>query len=383
MPARRADLLRMRRSAQLLDDRSAPTPAAVVQRMLAVQAQDFGAACWALGARSATSTRDDVLAALDDGSIVRSWPMRGTLHFVPPADLRWMLGVTTTRMIAGLALRHRRLELESADFTRARDIVTDALSGGRSIGRAELMALWEANGIATAGQRGYHLIYFLAQNGLLCWGPTHKTQQSLVLLDEWAPERRELEHDEALGEFLLRYLTGHGPATVKDFVWWTKGTVAGAKTAIAVLGDRIRTLEVDGVEYLVTAEQADAEARADTGTGTGSEADGRRRTGVAQKGVDLLPAFDEYLLGYQDRSPVIDDEHFAAVVPGKNGVFAPILVAKGRVAGTWRRASTSSAVTIEPLPFERLTSAENTAVRRAATAYGRFLGLTASVTAEG
>ncbi|MFJ8893620.1 winged helix DNA-binding domain-containing protein [Leifsonia sp. NPDC102414] len=366
MPARRADLLRMRRSAQLLDDRSAPTPVAVVQRMLAVQAQDFGAACWALGARSAGSTRDDVLAALDDGSIVRSWPMRGTLHFAPPADLRWMLGVTTTRMIAGLTLRHRQLELESEDFTRARDVVTEALSGGRSIGRAELMALWEANGIATAGQRGYHLIYFFAQNGLLCWGPTHKTQQSLVLLDEWAPERRELEPDEALGEFLLRYLTGHGPATLKDFVWWTKGTVAGAKTAVAVLGDRISTLEVDGVEYLATAEQADAEAG----------------TPAARKGVDLLPAFDEYLLGYQDRTPVIDDEHFTVVVPGKNGVFAPILVSAGRVVGTWRRASTSSAVTVEPLPFARLTAAEKTGVRRAATAYGRFLGLPAAVTAE-
>ena len=373
MTARRADLLRMRRRAQLLDPPAAGDPTAVVHRMLAVQAQDFGAACWALGARCPGSTRDDVLAALDAGSIIRSWPMRGTLHFVPPVDLRWMLGVTTTRMVAGLTARHRQLELESADFVRARDIATDALAGGGRIGRAELMALWEANGIATAGQRGYHLIYFLAQTGVLCWGPTHKTQQALVLLDEWAPPAtaRQLEPDEALGEFLLRYLLGHGPATVKDFVWWTKGTMAGAKTAIAVLGDRIGRLEVDGVEYLVAAEHADG----------GEHAEDRGK--ASRAAVDLLPAFDEYLLGYQGRSPVIDDAHFTVVVPGKNGVFAPILVSKGRVVGTWRRTTASTSVAVEPLPFGRLTAAERAGVKRAATAYGRFLGLPATVTAEG
>lgn len=363
----------MRRSAHALDGSERLTPVQVVERLLAVQAQDFGAALWALGSRSPGTTRADVLSALDDGSVVRSWPMRGTLHFVPPADLRWMLGVTTTRMVAGLTLRHRQLELESDDFGRARDVVTEALAGGRSIGRAELMELWEANGIATAGQRGYHLIYFFAQTGLLCWGPTHKTQQSLVLLDEWAPESRALEPDEALGEFLLRYLIGHGPATVKDFVWWTKGTVAGAKTAMAVLGDRIATLEVDGVEYLATAEQVHGDAHPVAAHPVAADA----------KAVDLLPAFDEYLLGYQDRSPVIDDEHFQTVVPGKNGVFAPILVSKGRVAGTWKRASTSSAVRVDPLPFGRLTGVETAGVRRSAKAYGRFLGLTATVTEEG
>lgn len=386
MTARRADLLRMRRRAQLLDQPAstgaAGDPTAVVHRMLAVQAQDFGAACWALGARSPGSTRDDVLAALDSGSIIRSWPMRGTLHFVPPADLRWMLGVTTTRMVAGLTARHRQLELESADFVRARDIVTGALAGGGRIGRAELMALWEANGIATAGQRGYHLIYFLAQTGVLCWGPTHKTQQALVLLDEWAPPAtaRQLEPDEAVGEFLLRYLLGHGPATVKDFVWWTKGTMAGAKTAIAVLGDRIGRMEVDGVEYLVAAEHADGGESAEGADGAG-HAHGRGR--ASRAAVDLLAAFDEYLLGYQDRSPVIDDAHFTVVVPGKNGVFAPILVSKGRVTGTWRRTTASTSVAVEPLPFGRLTAAERAGVKRAATAYGRFLGLPATVTAEG
>ena len=225
------------------------------------------------------------------------------------------------------------------------------------MGRAEAMELWEAAGIATGGQRGYHLLYYLAQTGVICWGPTLRTQQALVLLDEWAPPERArlLDPDEAGAEYLRRYLAGHGPATLKDFVWWTKGTLAAARAAVAILGDELMTLEVDGVEYLVGAELAD---RAASLPATRSE----------RSAVQLLPAFDEYLLGYQDRSPVIDDAQFERVVPGKNGVFSPILVLQGRVAGTWRRSGS----TIVPLPFEPLSAARETAAERSATAYLRF-----------
>lgn len=357
MPARRSDLLRMRRLAQALDGDREVGPADVTRRMLAVQAQDFGAACWALALRTVAPSRSAVLADLDVGRIVRSWPMRGTLHFVAPEDLRWMLGVTTARMVAGLTRRHRDLELEPPDFVRAQDLLTAALSGGRSLGRADVMALWEAAGIATGGQRGYHLLYFLAQTGVICWGPTHRTQQALVLLDEWAPlsASRTLEPDEAIAEYLRRYLAGHGPATLKDFVWWTKGTVAQARTAVAVLGDELTTLEVDGTEYLVTARLADTAAATP-------------ETRAESAAVHLLPGFDEYLLGYQNRDPVIDPADFERVVPGKNGIFSPVVIARGRVAGTWRRDGEA----IEARPFLPLTAAQERGVERAADRYRRY-----------
>ncbi|WP_348787786.1 winged helix DNA-binding domain-containing protein [Leifsonia sp. NPDC080035] len=357
MTASRTDVLRMRRLAQAIDGDREHSPADVVRRMLAVQAQDFGAACWALGLRTTDATRSDVLADLDAGRIVRSWPMRGTLHFVPTEDLRWMLSVTTERMVAGLARRHAELELADHDFGRARDLLVAELEGGRSIGRADLMALWEGNGIATAGQRGYHLIYYLAQTGVVCWGPTHRTQQALVLLDEWAPQGRSLEEDEAHAEFLLRYLTGHGPATLKDFVWWTKGTVAGAKRGLAVLGDAVTTLEVEGTSYLVTAELADRAA-----------AHPERRS--ERDAVHLLPGFDEYLLGFQDRSPILEDEHAAAIVPGGNGVFQPIIVARGRIVGTWRTGGAKGEP--EARPFGELGAGQRAALARSARAYRRF-----------
>ncbi|MGO4300085.1 winged helix DNA-binding domain-containing protein [Leifsonia sp. RAF41] len=360
--ASRADLLRLRRLAQAIDGPREPDPAAVARRLLAVQGQDFAAGCWALALRTTGATQSDVLADLDAGRIIRSWPMRGTLHFVPPEDLRWMLSVTMDRMVAGLGRRQQQLGLEAADFARAADVVTAALTGGRSLSRTEAMELWESAGIATTGQRGYHLIYFLAQTGLLCWGPVVRSgngnpAQALVLLDEWAPAPAALEPDEAVAQFLLRYLAGHGPATVRDFVWWTKGTVAGAKTALGVLGDTVTTLESDGVEYLVTRELAD---RGAASPATRSEKDA----------VHLLPGFDEYLLGYQDRSPILDDEHAELIVPGNNGIFQPIIVAGGRIVGTWRRDGSN----VVPLPFASLTDTRLTRLQRAAKAYSRYAG---------
>ncbi len=352
------DLFRFRQAAHAL---TAPlgSPLAVAERMLAVQAQDFAAACWALGVRGATVTQADVIASLERGEIVRSWPMRGTLHFVPAQELGWMLRLTTPRMIAGLTRRHGQLELDDSDFAHARDVVVEALAGGGSLGRTELMELWERNGIRTTGQRGYHLIYYLAQTEVICWGPPHRSQQSLVLLDEWVPEPRRLDDDDALGEFLFRYLAGHGPATLKDYVWWTKGTMAGAKAGLAIIRDRVTSFDLDGSTYWMTAELADS---------AGS------RT-ARQRSIHVLPGFDEYLLGYQDRAPVLAPEFADRVVPGANGIFKPLIVSKGRIAGTWRRAANGTRVAIEAEPFAPLSPTEQTGFASGVRAYGRFLGL--------
>jgi hypothetical protein len=355
------DLIRLRLAAQLLREGELRSPADVARHLLATQAQDFAAACWALGLRAPGTTQPDVLMALERGEILRSWPMRGTLHFVPPEDLGWMLAVTTPRMIAGLATRNRQLELDDAAFERAREVVVNALSGGGTIGRAELMQEFEAHGIRTAGQRGYHLIYYLAQTGTLCWGPPHKAQQSLVLLDEWVTSPRELGPEESLREFLVRYLDGHGPATLKDFAWWSKVTITSARAALALARTELVELDLDGTSYWMTAKAADATSAAPPARG-------------AREAVRVLPGFDEYLLGYQDRSLVLPPEFAQRIVPGGNGIFLPTIVSRGRVVGTWRRASAAKGVTGQAQAFTRLTVRESAGFERAIRDYARFVG---------
>lgn len=365
--AEHREIARLRAASQGIFPRCAPSPAGIVERLLAVQAQDLPAAKWAVGARVDGSTLETVDAAINAGSIVRSWPMRGTLHLVPGRDLGWMLALTTQRLLRQAATTHARLGLDEGLLERCRELAHSALAGGHGLTRRGFQASLDEVGIDTSGGRGYHIIWYLAQTGTLCWGPTSGAAQQLVLLQEWVPNPRALDRDEALGEFFLRYIAGHGPATLADFAGWGKLTVADAKRGLAVAGSRLVAHTVDDTVYYLTAESA----------GEASDAALRRRFAES---VALLPAFDEYFLGYRDRELAADPEHHELIVPGKNGVFQPIIVAGGRVVGTWRRrvrgAGTPRAqLQLSPEPFAGLSRGQQAGVRRAALRYARFLGL--------
>ncbi|MCU1446628.1 winged helix DNA-binding domain-containing protein [Cryobacterium sp.] len=302
--ASRSDITRRRLESQALTGAPVTDPAAVVGRLLALQAQDLRWAKWAVAIRAPGTTSADVDALLDSGRIVRSWPMRGTLHLVAAEELGWMLALTIPRLWAGSTTRRRDLGLDEDTIERARDVALGALSGGRELSRAAFLEVLNSSGIDAAGQRGYHLIWHLAQSGTLCWGRQLDAQQMLVLLDEWVPRPRRLERDEALGEFLLRYLVGHGPAPLTDFAWWSQLTMADAKTALAVAGPHLTGLDVDGVQHLLPTASDVGPLR--------SAAPGRGRDAVL-----ALPGFDEHLLGYRDRSFAVEPENLTRVVPGK------------------------------------------------------------------
>jgi Winged helix DNA-binding domain len=364
--ASRRDVARLRLRAQALVGHDAHSAVDVVERMLALQAQDFLAAKWALGVRSPGLSAADVDAALNSGSIVRSWPMRGTLHVVPPTDLNWMLQLTTPRLLAGTKTRQAQLDLDQPVIEQARMVAHDVLSGGRELSRAGFLRALEDHGIATAAQRGYHLIWHLAQSGTLCWGRVEGTAQVLVLLDEWVPRPRRLHRDEALGEFLVRYLRGHGPATISDFAWWSQLTLADARTGLAVAGDRLSELEVDGQTLYLA-------AATDVGE-LGSRI--RQRSPVL-----TLGNFDEYLLGYRDRSFSVDPANLVRVVPGKNGIFLPLMVSNGRVIGTWRRQTKGRSITAEPQPFGAFSDRAAAGFARSIERYAAFFDVTATVLA--
>lgn len=285
--------------------------------------------------------------------------MRGTLHFVAPADIRWMLALLTPRVIAGQRGRHRQLELDQPTFDRSRDVLTRALEGGRQLTRDALYETLEAAGISTAGQRGIHILGRLAQDGLLCFAARQGKQQAFALLEEWVPPARMLERDEALAELAGRYFTSHGPATVPDFTWWSGLTVADAKVGIELAAPRLEREVIDGQDYWLSAE-AQSEMPA---------------VSPASPTAWLLPPFDEYTVAYKDRSAVHDPAHGGLM--SSNGIFYPIIVLDGRVAGTWKRVFKKSSVMITLSPFAPLKKKELQAVAVAAERYGAFLGMPA------
>ena len=208
------DVLRRRlRGHHLVTPRFA-RPADVVNWLCAVQAQDYLGSLWGIGLRTASGTESDVERAIADRTIVRSWPMRGTLHFVAADDIRWMLHLLTPRIALRGAARRRQLDLDTPALVRSRNRLEKALSGGNALTRPQAYRVLEEAGIATADQRGLHILLELGMQGVLCFGPRAGRQPTFVLLDEWVPTSRSLDRDDALGELARRYFTSHGPATV-------------------------------------------------------------------------------------------------------------------------------------------------------------------------
>jgi hypothetical protein len=347
--ARDVGLLRL--IAQRVAGPGSATAADAVRWMTATQAQDYASAVLAIALRTQSRSRSDVHAALDNGSVVRSWPMRGTLHFVAAEDLSWMLALTAERSLATSEKYRAQLGLELSTVERARDVAIETLSGGGRSSRADLLASWEKAGLQSVKEHGYRLIWHLAQTRTLCLGPTGPgptNEQHFVLFDEWITTPRHLERDEALGEWALRYFRSHGPATVKDFTWWTQLKAADVKTAVAIAAPQLERIVVDDVTYYV-----------DPNT-LASLTPLRRKA----RDVFLLPGFDEFLLGYQTRSAVLPTEFASRIVPGGNGVFLPTVISDGEVVGTWKRVGTGTKRTAAATAFTILGERVSESIER-------------------
>ncbi|MDH6679490.1 hypothetical protein M2284_003712 [Rhodococcus sp. LBL1] len=319
-----------------------------VRWLTAAQAQDYPGAVTSIALRSGPQGRASLIAALNAGEVVRSWPMRGTLHFVAAEDLSWMLALTGPRLLSGMGARHRGLGIDDAAVGRARKTADEALRDG-GLDRRELMQEWERAGIETADQRGQHLLWTLAVTGVVCLGPVRDGRQLVVPTDTWIRERRALDGDEALGVWALRYFRSHGPATLDDFVWWTKLTVRQARTGLALAAEHLDRIQVDSADYFLDPTTPDLLAAQ------------RRKA----RGVFLLPGFDEFILGYRDRSAAVDPEFENRLHPGGNGMFTPTVVDGGQVVGTWKRNGRGATADIRATPFTEFTQRTEKAIPRA------------------
>ncbi|MBM2623070.1 AlkZ family DNA glycosylase [Actinoplanes sp. LDG1-06] len=338
----------------LLRGNAPASVAGVVEWFGAMQAQDVNSALWSLGCRLPGWSLDQINEALEDRSVLRTWPMRGTVHFVPAADTHWMLELMGSRALAGAAKRRDTLGLDEATADRAVEILAAALKGGR-LTRSECLTALTEGGVEITGQRGYHLLWYASQRAVTAIAPHVGKEQTFVLLDEWAPAPRRPSREEALGLIALRYFRSHGPAPRKDLVGWTGLTMTDCRTGIAAAGDALTTVDVDGVEMVMAA------GAPDLGAGEWL----------------ALPGFDEYMLGYKDRSLMTDDVD--AIVPGGNGVFRSTLVQAGRVRATWTRTLTRKGVTVTVEPLATFSASDRRQAEAALEPYAAYLGLPLTV----
>jgi hypothetical protein len=327
--------------------------------MLATQAQDFGGGRWALAVRTrGEPTVHDVDAVFDRGDLVRSWTQRGTIHIVPAADLAWMLSLTADRQLRAAAATHRREGIDDGELARAERAVRAALRGGGRLTRAELFDVLRVAGVTVAGQRGYHLLCALSLRGVVCQGPLvpreggPTREQHIVLCEEWIADAASPADPSA--ELFARYIDGHGPATVRDFAWWSGLPLGASRSAAEAASDRVRVIAGDPEpQYEATVAP--------------------RRTAGAPT-VIALPPFDEYYLSYADRATACTPEIAAAVGPGRNGMVRPILVARGEVVGVWAHSLAVGRHAHDPVP-ELLApgAATDAEIADALARYRRFI----------
>jgi winged helix DNA-binding protein len=313
----------------------------VVEWFGAVQSQDFAAAKWAVAQRTRSLSDADVERAINSGTVLRTHVLRPTWHFAPAKDIRWMLALTAPRIRASMARLGHWFGLAPDAFPRANRAIAKALSGGRQMTRAELGPIVRQR----TGALG-HVLAFAELDGLICSGALRGKEHTYALLDERVPATRPIERDEALALLARRYFRSHGPATFKDFVWWSGLLVSEARQAIAGATSLVAET-IGGTTYWLS----------------------DKASGVAQDNrVHLLPSFDEYLVAYVDRS-------HAAQGLTSQVALSNVVVADGRVAGTWRRTISASAAVVDVTLFSRVRKA---GLERAVERFGAFHGRAAS-----
>lgn len=334
-------------------------PHDVVAWLGAVQAQDYLGSLWAIALRTNNATEKDIEQAIIRKEIIRTWPMRGTLHFVAAEDIKWMLALMTPRVLRNSAFRRKNLEIDDEVLEKSKRLCIKALQGGKQLTRLAMYQVLEAGGIHTSGQRGLHIFGHLAQIGVLCFGVREGKQPTLTLLDEWAPHAKSLPKDEAVATLVYRYFTSHGPATVQDLMWWSGLTTSEIKEGIAMNSSKLASETMNNKTYWFSKDIPNIQSDNDA--------------------VYLLPAFDEYVVSYKDRSDVLQTIHKQHINPGNNGMLSPTIVSNGQVIGTWKRNIKTKEVALILSPFAKLTHEEKMKIQNTTKRYSEFLNLPVTI----
>ncbi|MDF7820466.1 winged helix DNA-binding domain-containing protein [Runella sp. MFBS21] len=323
------------------------TPAEVVSHLGAVQAQDYTMSKWGIGLRIPQTTNSQVEQAITEGQIVRTHIMRPTWHWVAAQDLRWIMALTAPHVQQLVASMNRKLELDDLILRKASEVMTTALAGHNYLTRSELMTQIEQAGIITSDLRAAHLMAYAELNCLVCNGPMRDKQITYALVDERIPATQSLYREEALGKLALKYFTSHGPATVQDFAWWSGLKITDARKAVALVESSFINEKInDQLYYFLNS------------------------SSISTHSVHLLPAFDEFMVSYKDRTASLSPNKHQEAITG-NGIFKPIIVVDGKVTGIWKKVISKKQTKVQTSFFD--TDFESDLLEKALKQYIHFL----------
>lgn len=345
------DILAMRLWNTGISSGGSNAPEEAVSGMCSLQAQDYRASLWAMGMRCGNGTTvSDVEGAIANGKIVRTWLNRGTIHFTSRNDVRWLQELFSPGLRRTAELRDEHLGLTQETISRVKEIFSEQLSTGGISTRSSIYDALEEKGMSVRKNNlGYHLLYRAAWDGLICFGPQIGNEQTFVLMDKWVGKTAEKSREESLQAIAEGYFRSHGPATLHDFAWWSGLRMPEARKGLELASPSLDSCEVLGIpNYFVKGTQG----------------------GELPEAV-LLPAFDEYVVGYRDRSMIFTLGRQSDAIRS-NGIFLPSIVIGGSVVGTWKATRRKSSISMQTVLFRELNKNEKNSLREAASHYGDF-----------
>jgi hypothetical protein len=350
------DVVRYRLHNQFLSETDFTEPTQVVKCLGAVQSQDYAGGKWALGLRMREATDAELDKAFNEGKILRTHILRPTWHFVAPEDIRWMLALSGPRVHGVNGFIYRQQELDRTVIKKSYAVLEKALQGNRQLTRTELGSAFEQAGIKSA--QGIRLAYFVMSaelDGIICSGGRRGKQFTYALLEEHVPEVKALTREEALVELTRRYFATRGPASLYDFTWWSGLTMADAREGIEALKLQFVSEVIDGNSYWFDNSVRPVKEKSPT--------------------AHLLPNYDEYFIGYKDRSAIGEVAKQAGIKSDDPSFLAHVIILDGQLVGGWKRTVQKDAVQIQLMLITDLTKSQRNAVERAASRYSKFLQL--------
>ncbi|HWN26413.1 MAG TPA: winged helix DNA-binding domain-containing protein [Actinomycetospora sp.] len=312
-----------------------------------LQAQEPQEPYTGLWSRLAGFDPGELSALLTGRCVVRTHLMRRTVHLVTAQDaLAWRArhdAVLRQRMVGVYRRSLGDTDLDALAAAGA-TVLGDEPRTMPEVGRL-LVGRWPDLAPREIGDVLTSLVPLVQVPPRGVWGETAPAR--CLLLETWLgrPVDPLAEDGDPVGEALvLRHLAAFGPAATADVRAWSG--LAGLPAAVDAVRDRLVAFRDERGRELLDLPDA---PRPDEDT---------------PAPVRFLPAFDNLVLGYDDRSRFIDGAHRGLSVAG-----ARFVLVDGRVAGTW--TAVDGTVTVTPL--RRFSRADRTAVGEEGRALAGFL----------
>ncbi len=357
------DIVQLRLSNQRITENLFERPEEVVSWFGAIQAQDYSAAKWAIALRSNSLSNSCLDQAFAEGKILRTHVLRPTWHFVAPTDIRWMLQLSAQRVNEQMTHWYHSAGLTSNAFKKANAVITKVLQGGKQLKRTEIASeLKKSNlGIALNNLTLTFIMLHAELDGVVCSGALKGKQQTYSLLDERAPKTRKLTHDEALAKLTKRYFESHGPATIKDYSWWSSLSVVDARRGIDMVSSELTHETITKQDYWFVNPDRKPSSKA---------------------AILLLPNFDEYIIGYTDRTAIFDESFASGLDARHNPLFQNTILIDGQIMGTWKRTIQKSNAIVVAKPFIKLSNPKQELLEKAVLRYSKFLEVPSELVIE-